>query len=148
MLFPPHKVSGHGLHLSQRPSRPRSSRASDTLRGKGPFDDHPSTKPSSLPKPEGKNTLGDPGGRPNRGDQDLNNSLLLSLVPVSHPRKGSQEGEGIAQVTRGLGAVWSPCSLRPPAALLSVTHGGPPLVQLILEGCLEWVQRHRVKSVS
>lgn len=127
MLFPPHKVSGHGLLLSQPPSRPRSSRALDTLGGKGPIDDHPSTNPSSLPKPEGKNTLGDPGGRLNRGDQDLNDSLLLSLVPISRPRKGNQ-GEGIAQVTRGLGAVWSPCSLRPAAALLSVTPGGGGLL--------------------
>ena len=124
MPFPPHKVSGHGLPLSQPPSRPRSSRALDTLRGKGPIDDHPSTNPSSLPKPEGKNTLEDPGGRLNRGDQDLNNSLLLSLVPISRPRKGNQEGEGIARVTGGLGAVWSPCSPRPAAALLSVTPGG------------------------
>ena len=79
------------------------TQGSDTLGGKGPIDDHPSTNSSCPPKPEEKSKLEDPGGRLDRGHQDLSNSLLLSLVPSSHPRKGRQEGEGTCPGHMGTG---------------------------------------------
>lgn len=74
----------------------------DTLGRKGPIDDHPSTNSSCPPKPEEKSKPEDPGGRLDRGHQDLSNSLLLSLVPNSHPRKGRQE-EGTCPGHMGTG---------------------------------------------